>query len=181
MHNLDPIYCPKCKLGFAPDTRFCPGCKIELSSKSKNYGDTEGPVDIEDNVAALALLRIEGAAWIRRLQEGLDNAGIRYRAIATEQESHRLSLYVRREDFQRASRIDHEVYKLEVPGTAELRHTGDLDFAVCPGCGDALGERDRECRSCGLRMAGAELRCSNCDEVLDREYRNCPYCGAAIR
>ncbi len=180
MKNLDPVYCPKCKLGFAPDIRICPSCKIALSPKDEEFGVTAEPANLQEDVAILALLRTEGAAWIRRLQEMLDAAGILHRTIVTERRFHLLSLYVRHEDLEVASRIDHELYRLEVPGTEEVQPTADLDFTVCPGCGNYLEDRDRECGSCGLRMAPAERRCLRCDEELADGHPWCPRCGTKV-
>lgn len=180
MKNLEPVYCPRCKLGFAPGTRFCPSCKIAFSPKDEEFGVPAEPVNLQEDVAILALLRTETAAWIRRLQKNLDDAGIPHRTTVAERRFHLLSLYVRPADFEEASRIDHEVYKLEVPGTEEVKHTADLDFTACPGCGDFLEDRDRECRSCGLRMAGKERRCLRCDEELEDEHERCARCGTKV-
>jgi len=60
------------------------------------------------------------------------------------------SVYVRPEDLPRAGNIDREVFASEVPGSKEMPLVEDVDFSSCPGCGNRLGDRDRECSGCGL-------------------------------
>ena len=91
------------------------------------------------------------------------------------------SVYVRPEDFPRAKKIDEELFSVEVPDSEGIPHVEDLDFWTCPACGNRLGENDLKCSSCGLNLSPSEkIRCKNCDEVIQAESTECPYCGYAV-
>ena len=66
MLNLDPVFCPKCKLGFSPATASCPSCGVELASEEE-LSSVEEDVGPELDVSDLILLRTEQVHWIQNL------------------------------------------------------------------------------------------------------------------
>ena len=67
-------------------------------------------------------------------------------------------VYVRPGDYPRAKEIDVKVFAVEVPEAEGMPRVEELDFWSCPGCGHPLGEKDLECSSCGLVLAGWDKR-----------------------
>lgn len=178
MEDTDPLFCPQCKIGFAPNTASCPVCKIALVSKDE-LSEDRAPVTLQDDLSSLAQLRTEIIAWVRHLEEKLAEAGIPYRTEMSDHGYPYLSVYVRPEDFPRAKRIDHEVFLMEVPGAEELPPVENLDFRSCPGCGKQIGESDRECSGCGLVLVpGEHWGCRHCNRVVEVSLDVCPNCGA---
>lgn len=178
MANSDPVFCPQCKIGFAPDTALCPICKVALVCRD-DLSETPTPVVLQDDLSSLQELRTATVDWIRHLEEKLAQAGIPYRTELSEHGYPYLSLYVRPEDVPRAKDIDHEVFTLEVPGTDGLPRVEDLDFWSCPACGNRLGQSDRECSGCGLVLVPTEYwGCGSCNRVVEVSLEVCPNCGA---
>ena len=158
--SLNPVFCPKCQLGFSPATVSCPSCGLELVAEEEIAGADDN-IEAEIDVSDLLLLRTDQVDWIRNLVDRLAETEIPFRVLS-HNVGGTVSVYVRSEDFERAQRIDHEVYKSEVQGTEELRYPRDLEFGSCPACGAALEKLEKECRSCGLILSGRGWRCNNC-------------------
>ena len=178
MASLDPVYCPKCKLGFAPVTIFCPSCDIELVPQDE-LGSFDEIIEPDLDVSSLHLVRTERVDWIQYLLEKLAEAEIGFRVVPHSQ-SGQVSVYVSQQDRETAGRIDHEVYKIEVQGADEVRYAKDLPFDSCPACGAKLEKTEKECRACGLVMLGRGWRCTNCEGELEGDEDTCPYCGEDI-
>jgi RNA polymerase subunit RPABC4/transcription elongation factor Spt4 len=176
--NLNPVYCPKCKLGFSPATVSCPSCGVELVAEEELAGADDN-IEPEIDVSDLILLRTDQVDWIRNLVDRLAETEIRFRVLSYNVGG-TVSVYVRNEDFERARRVDHEIYELEVHGTEEIRYTKDLQFGSCPACGAALYEVDQECKSCGLIMSGRGWRGVNCQGNLEGDEEVCPHCGEDV-
>jgi hypothetical protein len=82
MAGADSVFCPKCNVGFAPDTAVCPICKIPLASQNEYEGEldeTPEPVILDDDLSSLKELRTAGVDWIHHLQDKLAEAGIPHR------------------------------------------------------------------------------------------------------
>ena len=181
MADYDSVYCPKCKVGFAPDTTICPICKIPLTSEEEfedEPGEIPEPVIIDDNLSSLEKLRTADPAWIHHLQDKLAEAIIPHRIEQSDPPHMLFSVYVRPEDLPAAKDIDDKVFALEVPDSEGMPHVENLDFSSCPGCGNRLGENDLKCSSCGLDLSPTERRkCGDCGEVIEANIAVCPYCG----
>src|SRR4030067_3400875 len=76
--HFEEVVCPRCNIGFAPDTVQCPICKIVVVTKSE-YRATPHPVVLHDDLSSLAKLRTAGVKLIYRLQDELTEAGISHR------------------------------------------------------------------------------------------------------
>ena len=184
MADSDSVVCSKCKVGFAPETKTCPICKIPLVSEEEfedEPGEIPEPIILDDDISSLKELRTADVDWIHHLQDKLAEAGIPH-CIEQSVPRHMLfSVYVRPEHLSRAKDIDEKVYAVEVPDGEQMPHAEDLDFSSCPGCGNRLGENDLKCSSCGLDLSPTERRkCSNCDEVIEANVAVCPRCGCDI-
>jgi RNA polymerase subunit RPABC4/transcription elongation factor Spt4 len=184
MADFDSVFCPQCKVGFAPDTVICPICKIPLVSEDEfedEPGETPEPVILEDDSSSLKELRTADVGWIHHLQDKLAEAGIPHRIEQSDPPSMLFSVYVRPEDLPQAKDIDKKLFAVEVPEGREMPHVEDLDFSSCPGCGNRLGEKDLKCSSCGLDLSPADRwRCSDCNEVIEVNVPVCPHCGCGI-
>ncbi len=182
MADFDSVFCPKCKVGFAPDTAICPICKVSLFSEDEFEDEPEEipePILLDDDLSSLKELRQADVAWIHHLQDKLAEAGIPHRIEQFDPPHMFFSIYVLPDDLPRAKDIDQKVFAEEVPDTEGMPHVEDLDFSACPGCGNRLGENDLTCSSCGLDLSPTDRRkCSNCDEVIEGNAEVCPYCGS---
>jgi len=180
MVNFDPIYCPQCKLGFAPETELCPSCKIALVPADE-LEELEMPFPFQDDLANFEQLRVATAGWIQHLQEKLEEAEISYRTKTTNYDRTLLAVYVRPEDLKRAKKIDHEVFAAEVPGSGDVLPVEKLDFWSCPACGHQLAENDQKCGECGLALFPTEgWTCSSCKGEIEVDMKVCPHCGESI-
>ena len=181
MADFDSVFCPKCKVGFAPGIRVCPFCKIPLASKQmieEEPDDIPEPLILDDDISSLIELRTADVGWIHHLQDKLAEARIPHCIEQSAPRRMLFSVYVRPEDLPRAKDIDGKVYAVEVPDGEQMPHTEDLDFSSCPGCGNRLGENDLKCSSCGLDLSPTNRwKCSNCDEVIEVNVAVCPHCG----
>jgi len=188
MANYDSVVCPKCKVGFSPDTTICPICKTPLVFEGKFEDELEDkpseapePIILDDDISSLKGLRAADVEWIHHLQDKLAEAGIPHCIEQSDPRRMLFTVYVRPEDLPRAKDIDEKVFAEEVPDGEGMPHVEDLDFSYCPACGNQLGENDLKCSSCGLNLSPADQRkCSNCDEVIDADARFCPYCGCDV-
>jgi len=184
MVDSDSVVCPKCKVGFSPDTEVCPICKIPLVSKDDfedEPGKTPEPVILDDDISSLKELRTADVGWIHHLQDKLAEAGIPHCIEQSQPRRMLFSLYVRPEDLPRAKDIDEKVYAVEVPDGEQMPHAEDVDFSSCPGCGNQLGENDLKCSSCGLDLSPTDRwKCSNCGEVIEVNMAVCPHCGRDV-
>jgi RNA polymerase subunit RPABC4/transcription elongation factor Spt4 len=184
MADSDSVVCPKCKVGFAPDTAICPICKIPLVSEDEfedEPGETPEPVILDDDISSLKELRTADVDWIHHLQDKLAESRIPHRIEQSDSPRMLFSVYVRPEDLPRAKDIDEKVFAVEVPDGEGMPHVEDLDFSSCPGCGNRLGEKDLKCSSCGLDLSPTGgWWCGNCDEVVEFKVAVCPHCGCGI-
>ncbi len=184
MAGSNSVFCPKCNVGFAPDTAVCPICKIPLASEEEfedEPGESPEPVILDDDVSSVKELRTAGVGWIHHLQDKLAEAGIPHRIEQSHPPRMLFSVYVRPEDLPRAKDIDENVFAVEVPDSEGMPHVEDLDFSSCPGCGNRLGENDLKCDSCGLDLSSTgRWRCSHCDEEVEFNVAVCPQCGCGI-
>jgi RNA polymerase subunit RPABC4/transcription elongation factor Spt4 len=184
MANYDSVVCPKCKVGFAPDTETCPICKIPLVSGEEfedEPGETPEPIILDDDISSLKELRSADLDWIHHLQDKLAEAGIPHCIEPSDPPRYAFSVYVRPEDLARARDIDGKVFAEEVPDGERMPHMEDLDFFHCPACGNRLGDNDLKCSSCGLDLSPTERRkCSHCDEVIETNVAVCPHCGCEV-
>jgi len=184
MADYDSVFCPKCRVGFAPDTAICPVCKIPLTSEQDfedEPGEVPEPVILEDDISSLKELRRADVGWIHHLQDKLAEAGIPHRIEQSLPRRMLFSVYVRPEDLPAAKDIDGKVLAAEIPDSAGRLPVEDLDFSSCPGCGNRLGEKDLKCGSCGLVLLPTEgWRCKNCNEEIEFEVAVCPHCGSII-
>ena len=156
MGDLDEAFCPRCGVGFAPDTRICPICKIPLVSEAGDEdeeSETPEPIILDDAVSSLEKLRTGGVEWIHHLQDKLAAEGIPHRIELYDPRRRFFSVYVRHKDLPPAKEIDDEVFAAEVPESEGIPQIETLDFSVCPGCGNRLGEKDLKCGSCGLDLS----------------------------
>ena len=180
----DSVFCPKCNVGFAPDTAVCPICNIPLSSEEDfedESGEAPEPVILEDDISSLKELRTADVDWIHHLQDKLAEAGVPHRIEQSAPPSMSFSVYVRPEDLPSAKDIDEKVFAAEVPDGEGMAHVEDLDFSSCPGCGNRLEEDDLKCSSCGLDLSPTDhWKCSRCDEVIQANVTVCPRCGYDI-
>jgi len=185
MADYDSVVCPKCKLGFAPDTGTCPICKIPLVSEGEledefedECGEPPEPIILDDDISSLKGLRTADVEWIHHLQDKLAEAGIPHCIEQSDPPRMLFSVYVRPEDLPRAKDIDEKVFAEEVPDGEGMPHMEDLDFSSCPGCGHRLGENDLKCNNCGLNLSPTNQRkCPNCDEMIEANVQACPNCG----
>jgi RNA polymerase subunit RPABC4/transcription elongation factor Spt4 len=184
MTGSDSVFCPKCNVGFAPDTAICPICKIPLTSEDDfedEPGETPEPVILDDDLSSLKPLRTAGVGWIHHLQDKLAEVGMPHRIERSDLLRMLFSVYILPEDLPRAKNIDKKVFAVEVPDGEGMPHVENLDFSSCPGCGNRPGENDVRCSSCGLALFPTEgRRCSNCDEVIEVNVAVCPHCGYGI-
>lgn len=188
MGGLDSVVCPRCKVGFSPDTAVCPICKIALVPEDRfedesggEFVETPLPVILTDDVSSLKKLRTADPEWISHLQKKLAEAGIPHRIEMAEHRLMLCTVYVRQEDFLKAKEVDDKVFAQEVPDGEGIPRPEELDFWTCPACGNPLGERDLKCNSCGLVLYPTEgWRCRNCDAVVGVDVKVCPHCGAGI-
>src|SRR3989304_5068707 len=152
MADSDSVFCPKCKVGFAPDTAICPICKIPLTYEDDfedEPSETPEPVILDDDLSSLKELRTAGVGWIHHLQDKLAEAGIPHRIEQSHPPRMLFSVYVRPEDLPTAKHTDERVFAVEVPDSEGMPYVEDLDFSSCPGCGNWLGQNDLKCDSCG--------------------------------
>jgi len=179
--DYNSVFCPKCKVGFAPGIVVCPFCNIPLTSErdvEDEPSEIPEPVILGDDLSSLKELRTAGVGWIHHLQDKLAEAGIPHRIEQSHPPRMLFSVYVRPEDLPRAKDIDEKVFAVEVPDSEGMPHIEDLDFSSCPGCGNRLGENDLKCSSCGLDLSPTEhWKCSHCDEVIEINVAVCPHCG----
>jgi RNA polymerase subunit RPABC4/transcription elongation factor Spt4 len=177
MTDLNEVVCPRCKIGFAPDTAICPICKIPLISE--DWADeTPAPVILTDDLSSLEELRAADLDWIHHLQDKLAEAGIPHRIELSNPRNNFFSVFVRPEDLDRAKDIDEKVFAAEVPDGEGMPPVEELDFWSCPGCGNRLGEKELTCSNCGLVLFPADVwRCSNCNGVVEVNVAVCPHCG----
>ena len=184
MADLDSVFCPKCRVGFSPDTAICPICRIPLASEDEfedEPGETPEPIILEDDLSSLEKLRTADPAWIHHLQDELAEARIPHRIEQSYPRRMLFSLYVRPEDLPAAKDIDDRVFAVEVPEGEGMSHVEDLDFSSCPGCGNRLDENDLKCSSCGLDLSPIDhWKCSNCSEVIEDNVAVCPHSGCDI-
>jgi RNA polymerase subunit RPABC4/transcription elongation factor Spt4 len=180
MADLDEVICPRCKLGFAPDTATCPICNIPLVSEEWS-NETPSPVILTDDLSSLKELRAADLDWIHHLQDKLAEAGIPHRIEVSDPRYRFFSVFVRPEDLLRAKDVDDKVFAVEVPDGEGMPPVEKLDFWSCPGCGNRLGEKDLKCSNCGLVLFQADdWRCSNCDGIVEVNVSVCPHCGCDI-
>jgi RNA polymerase subunit RPABC4/transcription elongation factor Spt4 len=178
--HFEEVICPRCNVGFAPDTVRCPICKTAVVTKS-DYHATPSSVALQGDLSSLVKLRTAGVKWIYRLQDRLTEAGIPDRTELADPPDMRRSftIYVRPEDLPRAKSIDDELFAKEVPESEGMCRVEGLDFWTCPACGNRLGEKDLTCNSCGLVLSPPEDRhCGRCGEMIAIDAAVCPHCGS---
>ncbi len=187
MADIQEVFCPRCKVGFAPDTVVCPICKSSLVSEDvaeDELDETPAPVILTDDLSSLEGVRTADLDWIHHLQDKLAEAGIPHRVELVDPSSRRqkyFAVYVRPEDFPRAREIDAKVFGTEVPDAEGMPRVEELDFWSCPACGNRLGEKDLKCSSCGLVLFPTEgWRCKNCNGAVEVNVPVCPHCGSQI-
>ncbi len=188
MGDLDSIVCPRCKVGFSPDTVVCPICNSSLVSEDQFEDESEdefeeipAAVILTDDLSSLKELRAANPEWIYHLQEKLAEAGIPHRIETSGRRFRHCTVYVRQEDLVKAKEIDDRVFAQEVPDGEGMSRPEELDFWTCPGCGNRLGEKDLKCSSCGLVLHPTEgWTCPNCNGVVGVDVKVCPHCGAGI-
>ncbi len=184
MVDIHEVFCPRCKVGFAPDTVVCPICKSSLVAEDvaeDELDQTPAPVILTDDLSSLEGLRTADLDWIHHLQDKLAEAGIPHRIELSVPLRKLFSVYVRPEDHPRAREIDASVFGEEVPDAEGMPSIEELDFWSCPACGNRLGEKDLECSSCGLVLFPTEgCRCSNCNRSIEINVSVCPHCGYEI-
>jgi RNA polymerase subunit RPABC4/transcription elongation factor Spt4 len=188
MADYDSVVCPKCKVGFAPDTAICPICKIPLVSEGEfeeepeeEPGEIPEPIILNDDISSLKELRTADVSWIHHLQDKLAEAGIPHCIEQSAPRRMLFSVYVRPEDLPRAKDIDEKVFAEEVPDGEGMPDVEGLDFSSCPGCGNWLGDNDLKCSNCGLNLSPPDRRkCPNCGEMIEANVRVCPHCGRDV-
>ncbi len=184
MADYDSVFCPKCKVGFAPETAICPICHVPLASEGDfedDPGEIPEPVILDDDLSSLKELRTADVTWTHHLQDKLAEAKIPHRIEQSDPPHMTFSVFVRDEDRPRAREIDDEVFADEVPDSEGMPHMENLDFSSCPGCGSRLGENDLKCSSCGLILSPTEgWTCSQCNEEVEFKVAVCPHCGAEL-
>ena len=178
MENVNPVFCPKCKLGFSPETFVCPSCGIELVEEGEFDRDA-GEAEPGSEVSGLNLLRVCDSSWSEKLLEALSAENVPFRSVP-QIGSSMMSIYVADEYLELAQRIDHMVFQSQVPDAVSVPYAKDLKFGVCPACGASLGELDRDCASCGLVMSGRGWVCTSCKGALEGEEDECPHCGEKV-
>ena len=109
--HFEEVVCPRCNIGFAPDTVQCPICKTVVVTKSE-YRVTPHPVVLHDDLSSLAKLRTAGVKLIYRLQDELTEAGIPHRTELSDPPHvcMSFSVYVRPQDLLRAQAIDEKIF-----------------------------------------------------------------------
>jgi RNA polymerase subunit RPABC4/transcription elongation factor Spt4 len=183
MADIHEVVCPRCKVGFAPDTVVCPICKIVLVPRDE-VSKTPAPVMLTDDLSSLEKVRTADLDWIHHLQDSLAEAGIPHRVERVELSNRRqkyFAVYVRPEDHPIAREIDTVVFGVEVPDAEGMLRVEELDFWSCPACGNRLGEKDLKCSSCGLVLFPTEgWRCKNCNGAVEINVAVCPHCGSQV-
>ena len=97
MADSDSVFCPKCNVGFAPDTAICPICKIPLTSEhdfEDEPGETPEPIILDDDISSLKELRTADVDWIHHLQDKLAEAGIPHRIEQTRSSTYAFSHFM---------------------------------------------------------------------------------------
>jgi hypothetical protein len=131
MAGYEGKHCSDCGTGFAPEHRRCPICgSARIVSDVGRAARAAAASD-----SSLELLRAVPLAWARELAEALSRAGIAHRVEAaraapagsedTVGGSAEYAIWISAADRERATRIDAEIFRRHVPGTATAPR--DLD------------------------------------------------------
>jgi predicted amidophosphoribosyltransferase len=202
--------CPECGSEYQLWVERCLDCGASLVHGMEGQGTAVAvqPERIEDEEPEIppdcVHLRTAEVAWIRRLSEDLDDAGIRHWATPPEWRRDP-SLYVLPSDEEAAAGIDRARYAIEVPEVAagEARpqrpvrprrqdpSPDDLDVKLCPSCGGEYQLWVEACADCGVPLVRPwDLDAARKRETprvaapaseLPEDPGGCPACGAHVR
>jgi len=162
--------CPRCGEEFVPSAERCGDCGVALVLEGEAPpapAEADAPPLHDDLSEAdeVVPLREAEIAWARRLGDALRAAGVPHRVSplpgaergVQAQWSGRWAVYVRRDDLERALRVDAERLRHEMPDLADaelaVRPVDDpaaAEAGPCPACGADLGPDAAECPECGL-------------------------------
>lgn len=157
--------CPNCDGEFRPEIELCPDCRRPLSlverygAEIERYGaevernGAEEPLalprpDPAEPVVALRMADVFALSFLNGLVERLWEAGVASRIESTDPSGY--VLLVGEADHERASQIDLEYYREEVPDAAAVIDPGSTDR--CPACGARVGQSATGCPDCGLEF-----------------------------
>jgi predicted amidophosphoribosyltransferase len=161
--------CPRCGSEYQMRVERCLDCGATLVVAREGQGAiVPEPMKTEETPAippGAVHLRTAAVAWIGRLSEDLDEAGIRH-WVTPPVWRRDPSLYVSPDDLEAASQVDHQRYALEVPevaaGDAQPRRAArparrepsadDLGIKVCPSCGGEFQLWAEKCADCGVPL-----------------------------
>lgn len=162
--------CPQCGSEYQMWVERCLDCGATLVHGREGQGISEAVrpegLAVEEAPAIppdCVHLRTAEVAWIRRLSEDLDEAGIGHWVTPPEWRRDP-SVYVLPADQEEASRIDRQRYAMEVPevGVVEARprrpvtrrepSPDDLELKVCPSCGGEYQLWAERCADCGVPL-----------------------------
>ncbi len=165
---MDSSYkiCPSCDAEYLSQFELCATCGVALVYDTE-VSDAVFSEPVEPVASPFAgdeelvCIRIAGANWVQRLAERLEAEGIPYRIemlsisykgrsklAARGELPDSVGLSVRPIDEVRATQIDQEHLRREIPGIEEL--TESTDDSRCPACDTPLSEAEESCAMCGL-------------------------------
>lgn len=154
--ELPPKICPECGEEYVHTAQTCADCGVPLGHEAP----AEAPAFELPPSEELVALRNAEVPWIEGLAHALEDAGIPSRVELPRREDDtvqsrglgaiRCTIFVRREDGERATRIDAEFARTQVPDlpVEDAGEWGESDG--CPACGSALAGDAAECPECGL-------------------------------
>ncbi len=158
--TLPPRRCPECGEEYVYSVQLCPECGVALVLEGE-------PIPVHELPPASDLLRVRTAtlAWARSFSDLLADAGIAHR-VEPEDDSVRVtgvtadaqlcSVFVRAEDRERATELDAEHLRSQIPDVPEDFAGGAAEDDRCPACGEPADLAAPECASCGLAFRDAE-------------------------
>lgn len=162
--------CPQCGSEYQLQVERCLDCGATLVHGREGDGAAAAPAEMGPGEVAYPSecvhLRTAPPAWLGRLSEELDEAGIRH-WVSPPQWRREPSLFVLPADLEAARVIDRERYAIEVPEVqkeeARPQRTGrprqrkpsseyELDLKVCPSCGAEYQLWAETCADCGVPL-----------------------------
>lgn len=166
----DPIkLCPQCGSEYQLWVERCLDCDAPLVHGREGDGAAAAGIaapeqDEPANPKEGERLRTAPPAWIGRLSEDLDEAGILHWVSAPEWRQDP-TLFVLPADLEAARVIDHERYALEMPEVGAARDDArprrparreassyDSETKVCPSCGGEYQLWAETCADCGVPL-----------------------------
>ncbi len=204
--------CPRCGGEYQLWVERCLDCDVSLVHGKEGQGAEPAVavagMEVEEPVIPpeCVHLRTAAVAWIQRLSEDLDEAGIRHWATPPVWRRDP-SLFVLPADQDAALAVDRRRYVIEVPEVAPADAappspvrkrrrdlSGDLEVKVCPSCGEEYQLHAETCVDCGVPLVRPWDLDSAREHVVPRvaapvspvpmaaeDPGACPACGERLR